>query len=64
MVGAGATRDLEPELGVTFGFDWLTPAGFHVLASGGPGVASFGDERLDWQAYLGLQWDFEIWGTD
>jgi hypothetical protein len=47
---------------LTGGFDWATPLGFNVLASGSGGFASTSDESLPWRAYLGLQWKGTLWG--
>lgn len=52
--------DSRTKLGMSFGFDWRTPLGIHLLAAAGPGIPTSGGDRLKWRAYLGTQWNFSL----
>lgn len=56
-VHGGALKDLEDH-GTLYrlGFDWAARETFHVLFSVGSGIHQSGDEDIDLQGFLGLQW--------
>jgi len=53
----GETR--ATDVSFNLGFDWEMVPRVHLLASAGTGIASFNQERIDWQTYVGIQWQ---WG--
>jgi hypothetical protein len=59
-----STLDRRVEIGLTFGLDWTTRSGMHLLAAGGPGIAASPGRRVRWHFYVGLQWNFALWSRD
>jgi hypothetical protein len=62
--GGQKTGTVASEAGLTFGLDWKTPKGMHLLTSLGPGLVWRGDRQVRWHFYVGLQWDFALWSKD
>jgi hypothetical protein len=54
------------DLGVGFGAgcDWTLPRGLHLLVGGEAGFKIESTRTPAWRAYLGLQWNFRLWGKD
>jgi hypothetical protein len=48
--------------GFTGGLQWSFGGGFALLASAGSGIESIGAARLDWKAYVGIQYEFRLFG--
>jgi hypothetical protein len=59
----GRTGHSGTWFGMGVGFDWEMVRGWHLLASGGTGIAAIDAERVAWQAYLGVLWRFSAWGA-
>lgn len=57
----GAVHVSEGDAAAGMGFVWVSPIDVELIGSAGTGLDSWGIDRVNWYAYVGIQYMFELW---